>query len=145
MSDGRHFLYLASGIPAWMAYMFPVTVLVAGLWLWGMIATGRRLRERPVGLAVRCVLPSFLTIGILVVGVVFAYDGPPPWADGHSPPAYPDYLINGLLLAHLPLGVLLAWRSGRQWPAVAGTSAAWAWASMCAGIEAGMSVAGEWL
>jgi hypothetical protein len=144
MSDGRYFLELATGTLAFIAYFFPVTVVVAVFWVCGVVATGGRIKQRPVRLVARCVIPSALTIGVLIVGVVCCYRGPPPWADG-KPPVFPEYLIGGLVLAHLLLGGLLVWRSGGQWPVIAASSAVWAWASMCASIVAGMSVSGVWL
>jgi hypothetical protein len=144
MSDGQYFLALASTIPDTMLYFLPITLTVAGVWIWGLIATGRLIREQTARLAARCVLPAAFTVGVLVVGVVFCHRGPPPWAGG-DPPAFPEYLIDGLVLAHLPLAGLLLWRSRGQWPVVAASSGMWAWASVCASMIAYMSVSGVWL
>jgi hypothetical protein len=144
MSDGRYFLALASGVPAWMAHFLPITVMVTLLCVGGLLSTGRLLRDRPARLALLCLVPGVLNVGILSLGVVFRYRGPPPWMGG-QPPAYPEWLIGGLVLAHLPVGMVLNRLAGCQWKATASSSVAWGWASVCAAIEAGMSVSGEWL
>jgi hypothetical protein len=133
------FFVLVDGTLAWLAHLFPVTLMVGGLWLCALIASARRRADRPRRLALWCVLPATLTLGVMVVGTVFAHYG------GGPPPVYPQLLLTGLMVGHLPLAVVLSGRAGNHWPLVAASSAAWAWVSACACFVAVMAVTGEWL
>ena len=135
----EYFLTLASGVPAFMRYFFPVTIVAAGLWVWALVATGRSLKDRPLCLVAWCLLPVALTVSILTIGVVFSDGRPLPGAQAAA------FMIYALVFAHLPLGVVLAKRSGPQWPVVAASSGACGWSSCCAAIVSIQSVTGVWL
>jgi hypothetical protein len=144
MFQRQHFLELATGALSVMRLFFPVTIVVVCFWICGLIATGRHLLERSLRLFHLCLVPGALTVAVLFVGVAFEYHGPVPPPPGGSE-ALPNYLIVALVLAHLPLAALLIWRSGKQWPIVAASSAFWLWATLCASLMAGMLVTGDWL
>ena len=139
MRVAHNLVVMVEGTVAFLAYFFPVSLGVAGLWLWGLVTAIRHTTGRVDRLAGWCLLPACLTLGLLVVGTVFAHGNSSP------PPAYPVWLVLGLVLAHLPLSGVLVWRAGDQWPLVAASSAVWGWVSACAALVAGMSVTGDWL
>jgi hypothetical protein len=143
MVQRQYILELATGTLSVMRYYFPVTIVVGCFWICGLIETGRHLLERPLRLIHLCLLPGALTLAVLFVGVAFEHRGPVPLPGTQW--ALPNYLIGGLAIAHLPLAALLIWRSEKQWPVVAASSAFWLWATLCAAIIAGMSVTGDWL
>lgn len=143
MDNVHYFLLLASGIPAWMLRFFPITLLVAGSWIFAVVASRRCLRKPDLSVLLMSIVPGVLTFGVLATGVIFRQTTPP-WG-AEDLPTFPVYLLNGFLVAHLPLGGWLAWRSREQWSIVAASSGLWFWASVCASFEAGMSVTGVWL
>jgi hypothetical protein len=134
-----NFIILISGTFAFLEFLFPITLTVAGLWAWGLVVAVRRPNARPLRVAGWCLLPAVLTAGVMTVGAVCVYRGDEP------PAALPGYLIVGLVLAHVPLAGVLGWRAGNQWPVVVTSWAAWGWVSVCAALVAGMSVTGNWL
>ena len=130
MRDVVYFFELARGTLLFMAYFLPVTMMVAGLWLTGLIASRNRVLDRKAQVAFCCVLPGILTMAVLVVGVVFQV------------PKLPEVISESL---KLPLAALLGWWSGCRWPVVVASSLVWDWATLCASIMAGMSVSGDWI
>jgi hypothetical protein len=137
-----YFLVLAQQVFFVLQYLWPLTLLLACGWVWVFAAADQRLaggRRRLFWLG--CAPPFVISFLILACGVAFAHH---PGSDQPAP-AYPEYLIWVLLLAHLPLAGLLAWRWGGQWPAVAMSSLAAGYVSMCAGFISTMSVTGVWL
>jgi hypothetical protein len=58
--------------------LYPVTLIFLGLWLCGLVATRRKLKERPGRLAGWCFLPGVLTLAVFTIGAVFRCDGPVP-------------------------------------------------------------------
>jgi hypothetical protein len=143
MRDIAYFFELAMGIPVFMVYFFPFTLVVVGIWIGAWMATRDRLDDRRAKLAACCVFPAILTVAVLIVGVIFQVPEPPEVFS--APLKLPDYLIHGLCLAHLPLAVLLGLCSGRRWPMVVASSLVWGWATLCASIMSGMSVSGDWI
>jgi hypothetical protein len=133
------FIDLVAGTVAFLTYFFPFTLFFVVLWGCGLVSSTRRPPTRPGAVARWCILPAGLTVGVLTVGSVCANRGDGP------PLALPQYLIVGLVLAHLPLAVVFGRRAGEQWPVVAASWAAWGWVSVCAALVAGMSVTGVWL
>ena len=113
MDVAHNLVVMVEGTVGFLAYFFPVSLGVAGLWLWRLATAVRNTTGRADRVAGWCLLPACLTLGLLVVGTVFAHHGSSP------PPAYPGWLILGLVLAHLPLSGVLVWRAGDQWPLVA--------------------------
>lgn len=118
---------------------YPCSLAFAGLWLWGLVATRRYLKDRPWRLARWCLLPGTITIVVFLGGVVFRDGGPMPGGE------MAGLMLLVLVLAHFPLGILLGTWAGPQWPVVAASSCAWGWVSCCAAFVAGMSVTGDWL
>jgi hypothetical protein len=138
MDAAHNLVVMLSGTLAFLVYFFPISLGVAVLWLRGLLTVVRHSIGQPGRVAGWCLLPACLTIGLLVVGTVFANDG-------SRPSAHSVWLVGGLVMAHLPLSGVLVWRARDQWPLVAASSAVWGWVSVCAALVAGMSVTGDWL
>jgi hypothetical protein len=139
-----YFLALAQQVFFVMEYFSPITLLLAAAWVWAFAATkpapkGGRWRLFALG----CLPPLAFPVAILVVGVVFV--SKPPWVTRIEAPAYPGYLLLGLLLVQLPLaaGAVRWW--GGQRPAVAVSWLCGGYVSLAAAFISGMSVTGEWL
>jgi len=139
MSAMEYIHVLSSGTIAFLTYLYTVTLILVGLWVWGLAATGRSLKDRPMRLTGLCLLPFILTLAVSTIGVVFRDGGPMPGG------TFAAGLIYVLVLAHFPLGVFVSARSGPQWPVVAASSALWSWITCCTAFVAGMSVTGDWL
>ena len=139
-----YFLALAQQVAFGMAYFWPLTLLLAAAWVWAFASTHSQPKRRRWRLLVLGCLPPFaLPVAILVCGVVFVSG--PPWVTGVEAPAYPGYLINGLLLLHLPLAGLATWWWRGQRPAVVASWVCAGYVSLGAGLISTMSVTGIWL
>jgi hypothetical protein len=140
--DTLHFLGLAQQVFFLLQHFWPLTLLLAVGCVWVVTASdpglpGGRRRLFLLGCAPAFALPLL----ILACGVAFAHD-----PEGDRPaPAYPQYLIQALLLAHLPCAALMPWWWGRRWPAVVISSVAAGYVSVFAGFISWMSVTGNWL
>jgi hypothetical protein len=123
-------------------HCFGVTLLVVLLLVlsWWASPGWKELRGR--GLFWRCALPVLIPFATLICGAACAYTpaGPRTVAG-----IAPDLILEVLFWAHLPLWLLLVWRTGRYALFVTACSLWWAYCSMVAGFFASMSVTGDWL
>src|SRR5262249_42205067 len=94
-------------------------------------------------LALGCLPPAMFPIAILAVGAAFPSE--PPWVTGVDAPGGPEYLLNGLLLAQLPLAAGAVWWWRGQRPAIAASWVCVGYISLDAWFVSTMSVSGVWL
>ncbi len=96
-----------------------------------------RWRQALTGALVPLALPT----AILLCGVLLVCD---PDLDDVAP-RWPEWLVGGLLLAHLPLAALLVWRlRGALWFSLSASAAVFGY-SCGAAFMSVMSVSGRWL
>jgi hypothetical protein len=139
----------AVGYFFWLAIQaFEVLVLFPPAWilmiaggLVALAAGGQVRREHRRRAAIAVVLPLVPPVMILACGVFFAHD-----ASLHAQaPAWPEWMIDGLLIAHLVLtAVLVVLLRGARWLALAVCAATLGYA-VGAAIMSTMSVSGIWL
>ena len=85
--------------------------------------------------------PLLLTAAIIIWGVILHHDT----SSQTLAPRWPTYIIDSLLILHLPLAVVLVRQTrGHRWFASC-VIALELWFSLCAAFVAGMSVTGDWL
>ena len=130
----------AGAIAGTLVLLWPVTLLVGGVWVAAAFRAARAPGPEPARLARWCLLPGVLTAAIMLVGAAFG--GPNRSREVSS---FPEALLVGLLLAHLPVGVVLARRAGERSPVVVASAVAWCWVAACAAAVAWMGVTDSWL
>jgi hypothetical protein len=144
MDGVGYFLGLAQQVFFLVVGFWPLTMLLIVAWMGTLVAT----RPAPNGswrwtFGIGCLLPLAFPVAILLCGVVFVHD-PPPDVEVEAP-AYPVYLIEGLLLSLLPLTAALVWWRPAHWPTVVASALLAGYLSWCALVISSMSVTGVWL
>ncbi|OWK45461.1 hypothetical protein [Fimbriiglobus ruber] len=139
------FFALAQGVYFWVVYFWPVTLVLAALWvLWAAAAARHVLGAGQWRvLALGCLAPFAFPLVILICGTLFA--APP---SGQGSPArllVGQTLVVILLLAQLPLAAVSAKRFGERWPVVATSWICGGYLSLMAGAVSWMAVTGDWL
>ncbi len=137
-----YFFTLAQQALDLVEYFWPITLLLAIAWVWSLavmepVPNGSRLRILCLG----CLPPFAFPFAILVFGAIFVSEPP----IGVEAPVFPRCIITALLLAELPLAVLMSFRWGKRWPAIATSWVCAGYLSLAAGLISTMSVTGIWL
>jgi hypothetical protein len=141
MDGVGHFFWLAAQALD-VALLFPPTAvltLVGGISAFVLVwAVPREHWRRALAGAI---IPLALPVTILLCGVLLAYD-----TDlDEVAPRWPEWLVAGLLLTHLPLGAaLVALLQGARWFSLAVSVVVFGY-SCGAAIMSTMSVSGRWL
>ena len=122
--------------------LFPPAALLMFVGVIGTVASVQFLppdRRRRATAAI--LIPMALPAAILLCGALLVHD-----TDLDSlAPRWPEWLIGGLLLAHLPVAGLLVWRvRGARWVALFSSMAVASY-SCGAAFMSTMSVSGRWL
>jgi len=150
MSSFNYFSTLASGTAEWLLIFGLVTI---PLFLGTAYLVGSALyrkEAKPLRVLVACIAPAIIPIGVLIAGVAFVE---PLGVGGEAvPPRFMGWSVEDarttvsvLMFLILPLGLALGWWARRAWIAVLASTIWWGWVSFCAGIEATMSITGNWL
>ena len=153
MSSFNYFSTLASGTVEWLLIFGLVTIpLFLGAFYLVMSALNR-MEEKMLRVLVACTVPAIIPIGVLIAGVAFV-EQPTAWGENVHPPLpwftglsveYAKHAVSVLMFLILPLGLALGWWARRAWIAVLASTIWWGWVAFCAGIEATMSITGNWL
>ena len=150
MSSLDYFLSLAGGTMEWLLIFGLVTIpLFLGAFYLVMSALNR-MEEKMLRVLVACTVPAIIPIGVLIAGVVFVE---PLGVGGEPvPPRFMGWSVEDarhavsvIMFLILPLGLALGWWARRAWIAVLASTIWWGWVSFCAGIDATMSITGNWL
>jgi len=149
MSSFNYFSTLASGTLESLGFFGVVTI---PLFLGSAFLVGSALyrkEAKPLRVLVACIVPAIIPIGVLIAGVAFVE---PQGVGGEAVPRfmglsveYAQTAVSVLMFLILPLGLALGWWARRAWIAVLASTIWWGWVSFCAGIEATMSITGNWL
>jgi hypothetical protein len=153
MSSFNYFLSLAHGTTQWLLIFFFVTIplFLGTIYLVG--SAFYRKEAKPLRVLVACIAPAIIPIGVLIAGVAFVFpvtgaggelSPPVPWFTGVSVESA-RHAVSALMILILPLGLALGLWQKRAWIAVLASTIWWGWVSFCAGIEATMSITGNWL
>jgi hypothetical protein len=135
-------LALAEQIWFAMLHFFPMTLAVVAVWVCVVLISMATDHGGVRLFLFGCMPPFAIPLVILLCGVVFAHD--PPWVTGVKAPAYQLYIIDTLLLSHLPLAALLIWRWRYWWPAVISSAILAGYVSLFATLISYSSVSGIW-
>ena len=147
MSSFNYFSTLASGTEEWLLIFGLVTIplfLGTAYLVWSALY---RKEAKPLRVLVACIAPAIIPIGVLIAGVAFVHQSAAPlvpWFTG-LPVEYGRHAVSVLMILILPLGLALGWWARRAWIAVLASTIWWGWVSFCAGIDATMSITGNWL
>lgn len=146
MSSFNYFSTLASGTVEWLLIFGLVTI---PLFLGTAYLVGSALyrkEAKPLRVLVACIVPAIIPIGVLIAGVAFVAPGGEavPWFTG-VPVEYGRHAVSVLMFLILPVGIALGWWARRAWIAILASTIWWGWVSFCAGIDATMSITGNWL
>ena len=150
MSSFNYFLTLASGTAEWLLIFGLVTIpLFLGAFYLVTSALSRK-EEKSLRVLVACIVPAIIPIGVLIAGVAFVE---PLGVGGKAVPSRfmgwsvedARTTVSVLMFLILPLGLALGWWARRAWIAVLASTIWWGWVSFCAGIDATMSITGNWL
>jgi hypothetical protein len=122
--------------------IFPPAGLLMAVGLIGAVCSLPRVSPARWRQALAAVLlPLAVPAAILLCGVLLVHDT----ALDTEAPRWPEWLVGGLLVAHLPLAAaLVCWLRGARWFALS-VSAAVAGYSCGAAFMRIMSVSGRWL
>jgi len=150
MSSFNYFLCLARGTTEWLLDFFPLVTIRLFLGTVYLVGSAFYRKEaKPLRVLVGCLAPAIIPIGVLIVGVAFVEpqgigSTSAPWFTGLSD-QYPKHAVSVLMVLILPLGLAVGWWARRAWIAVLVSTIWWGWVSFCVGIEATMSITGNWL
>jgi len=154
MTSFVYFWHLVGTTFSLMAILAPLSVIlvffVLVAWTIGLEKPNPAITKRVVS----GLVPSLITIGILLIGVAFVRSDaltfgrdtapPRPWFTKNTP-FDPNAIVFFLIWLHVPLFlILLWWGKGARWVVVA-NSALWAWVSTFAAAATEMSITGKWL
>ena len=106
MNQTQYFLWLAKQAAEGFIYAWPITVLLIGSIFWAWRAQSKMKNTVPISIMVWALVPILLTLGILIVGVVYKNNSPLMSLSS----SLPGRLVDGLFLAHFPVGAALMFR-----------------------------------
>lgn len=135
-----NYLWLACEAFSMLLIIWPVgiTMFIGTI---GAIVSLQIMAEAARWKVVVCpIISAIIPTSVLLCGVLLPHN----LRDGPAP-LWPEYLIDGLLLTHLPLAVLLVWTlKGARWFTFCASLAVASY-SCGAAVMSGMSVSGVWL
>lgn len=103
MNQIQYFLWLVTQTLEGFIYAWPITVLLIGSIFWAWRYQLKRENIVPVYVIGWALFPIILTTGILITGVVYKSSS----SLMSLKSSWPELLVDGLFLAHIPVGVAL--------------------------------------